>query len=76
MRECLEEKGASLSLDDDFFECGGDSLSALLLITKLEQVYNLTLDVDVIYSCRSCCKIIAYINDLNNEKNCLIRVNE
>lgn len=71
MRECLEEKGDSLSLDDDFFECGGDSLSALLLITKLEQVYNLILDVDVIYACRSCRKIIGYINEIDNEKNLL-----
>ncbi len=69
MRECLEEKGNLLSFDDDFFECGGNSLSALLLITKLEQVYNLTLDVDVIYSCRSCRKIVRYLNDLDNKKN-------
>lgn len=71
MRECLEENGLSLSMDDDFFENGGDSLSALLLITKLEQLFQVSLDADVIYTYRSCRRIVRYIQELQNKDTSL-----
>lgn len=67
MRECLEENGRLLSMEDDFFENGGDSLSALLLITKLEQLFQVSLDADVIYTYRSCRRIVRYIQELQNK---------
>lgn len=71
MRECLEENGLSLSMDDDFFENGGDSLSALLLITKLEQLFRISLDADIIYTYRSCRRIVRYIKELESKDTSL-----
>jgi acyl-CoA synthetase (AMP-forming)/AMP-acid ligase II/thioesterase domain-containing protein/acyl carrier protein len=39
----------SLSLDDDFFRCGGNSLAAIELLIKIQRAFNLTIPPDTIY---------------------------
>lgn len=76
MKDCLEDNGAALTINDDFFEFGGDSLNTLLLITKLESAFQVTLDSDIIYSCRSCKKIVQYIDEMIKNSRMPIAENE
>ena len=39
----------SLSPDDDFFRCGGNSLTAIELLIKIQRAFYLTLPPDTIY---------------------------
>ena len=39
----------SLSPDDDFFRCGGNSLSAIELLVKIQRTFHLTIAPDTIY---------------------------
>ena len=39
----------SLSSDDDFFRCGGNSLAAIELLIKIQRAFNLTIPPDTIY---------------------------
>jgi len=39
----------SLSPDDDFFRCGGNSLSAIELLVRIQRTFHLTIDPDTIY---------------------------
>jgi thioesterase domain-containing protein/acyl carrier protein len=39
----------SLSPDDDFFRCGGNSLSAIELLVKIQRAFHLTIAPDTIY---------------------------
>lgn len=42
---------SSVSPDDDFFRCGGNSLGAIQLIIKIQRAFALTLRPDSIYRC-------------------------
>ena len=39
----------SLSPDDDFFRCGGNSLTAIELLIKIQRAFHLTIQPDTIY---------------------------
>lgn len=39
----------SLSPDDDFFRCGGNSLTAIELLVKIQRSFHLTIEPDTIY---------------------------
>jgi acyl-CoA synthetase (AMP-forming)/AMP-acid ligase II/thioesterase domain-containing protein/acyl carrier protein len=39
----------TLSVDDDFFRCGGNSLTAIELLIKIQRAFHLTLPPDTIY---------------------------
>ena len=39
----------SLSADDDFFRCGGNSLSAIELLVRIQRTFHLTLSPDTVY---------------------------
>jgi acyl-CoA synthetase (AMP-forming)/AMP-acid ligase II/thioesterase domain-containing protein/acyl carrier protein len=39
----------SLSPDDDFFRCGGNSLTAIELLVKMQREFHLTIEPDTIY---------------------------
>jgi thioesterase domain-containing protein/phenylacetate-coenzyme A ligase PaaK-like adenylate-forming protein/acyl carrier protein len=41
----------SVSLDDDFFRCGGNSLAAIELLIKIQRVFSLSVPADTIYQC-------------------------
>ncbi|MGP1508186.1 MAG: non-ribosomal peptide synthetase [Sphaerochaeta sp.] len=45
--------------DSDFFELGGDSLSVLLLASKLEKEFNIRVNVDDIYMARTPGKVLS-----------------
>lgn len=51
MKAILEDKGGDTDITEnsDFFEYGGDSLAAFSLVSKLEEHFNISLDVDVLY---------------------------
>lgn len=68
MQKCLGEDFAIHSIDDDFYECGGDSLSTILLISKIEKHYNRNLNSDLIYNLRTARKIVDYIRE-NDDTN-------
>ena len=40
---------ASLTPDDDFFRCGGNSLTAIELLVKMQRAFHLTIEPDTIY---------------------------
>jgi thioesterase domain-containing protein/acyl carrier protein len=40
---------ASLTPDDDFFRCGGNSLTAIELLVKMQKTFHLTIEPDTIY---------------------------
>ena len=40
---------ASLTPDDDFFRCGGNSLTAIELLVKIQRAFHLTIEPDTIY---------------------------
>ena len=63
MRSCLEDKPFLLREKDDFFENGGDSLSAVLLTTELERCFDLKINVDMIYLLRTAEKIAQHIHN-------------
>ncbi|KIN31505.1 Malonyl CoA-acyl carrier protein transacylase [Bacillus subtilis] len=48
-----------LSVDDDFYEIGGNSLISILLIEKLEDKYDIELDLDILFD-------YSTIRDLSN----------
>ncbi len=38
-----------ISLDDDFFQCGGNSLDAITLLVRIQREYQISLPADTIY---------------------------
>ena len=68
MRSCLEDKPFLLQKKDDFFENGGDSLSAVLLTTELERCFDLEINVDIIYLLRTPEKIAQHIYEISLSK--------
>lgn len=48
-QECFESD--SLSIDDDFFDLGGDSLLAARLFTQIERVFGRSLSLDLLLEC-------------------------
>lgn len=55
-----------MSIDDDFFEYGGDSLAAFTLASQLEDYYGICLDIDKIYLYKTAKKISEYIQNMNH----------
>jgi acyl-CoA synthetase (AMP-forming)/AMP-acid ligase II/thioesterase domain-containing protein/acyl carrier protein len=41
----------SVSLDDDFFRSGGNSLAAIELLIKIQRVFSLSVPADMVYQC-------------------------
>lgn len=64
INSCLQGKSERpLNRDDDFFENGGDSLDTFLLLTKLEDVFQIEISSDTIYLLKTGAKIAEYIRE-------------
>lgn len=62
MQECLEDRPFSIGKDDDFFEKGGDSLSAVQLASRLEHKYEVSFGIDRVYLLKSASRIAMYLS--------------
>ncbi|KAJ1923761.1 hypothetical protein IWQ60_005675, partial [Tieghemiomyces parasiticus] len=61
--QVLQLPGDRIGPDDDFFRIGGDSISAILLVSKCQQLgYKAT--VPLIYACRQLCALAARLTPL------------
>jgi thioesterase domain-containing protein/acyl carrier protein len=69
-----------ISLDDDFFQCGGNSLDAITLLVRIQREYQISLPADTIYrfpSIRSQASLIAEnINKLDNYHRLIVPINK
>lgn len=59
----------SLTLDDDLFESGADSLNIVSCIIKLEEYLKVSIDIDDFYLYRTPRKILNHLlqNNINSE---------
>ncbi|WP_161519926.1 condensation domain-containing protein [Bacillus cereus] len=57
-----------LDVTDDFFDIGGNSLIAVHIIEKLEQLYNIELAFDVLFDYSTIHELSEYINSLIKEE--------
>lgn len=66
INECLEGKiGRKIYRTDDFYENGGDSQDTFLLLSKLEEEFQIEISPDVIYMLKTGEKIADYIKEKN-----------
>ncbi len=66
MQQCLGSDNLLNSIDDDFFECGGDSLRSFSLLNEIEKICHKEFNTDMIYNYRTARKITDY---LRRERN-------
>lgn len=66
MKESLASKGTISNIEDDFYECGADSLNTFFLLNKIEEMLGIQLNVDVIYQLRTPQKIANYVQNSND----------
>ncbi|MDB5014987.1 MAG: hypothetical protein JWQ25_3189, partial [Daejeonella sp.] len=55
--EILELESSEISIDDNFFRLGGNSIAAIKLISKLDEVFGKTIKVAAVYSCKTVRKL-------------------
>lgn len=61
MLKCIHDDSVKLGVDDDFYECGGDSLGTIYLLSQIETEYNIVLSADSIYLLKSAKNIANYL---------------
>jgi thioesterase domain-containing protein/acyl carrier protein len=69
-----------IGLDDDFFQCGGNSLDAISLLVRIQREYQISLAADTIYrypTIRSQASLVAEnINKLNNYHRLIVPISQ
>lgn len=64
--EVLNIEKDKLGIYDDFFSLGGDSISAIRLVSKINTVFSTTLNVREIFECRSIAQVAQRIHASNS----------
>ena len=64
----------NLSLESDFFECGGHSLSAIMLMNKINEKYKIQLNLDDIFENSKLADLSGKIEDMVSEQNDIDRL--
>jgi amino acid adenylation domain-containing protein len=65
--EVLEMKTGAISIDDDFFDSGGHSLKATVLIAKIHQKFNVKIPMVVLFQAPQIKKLAGYITHQEQE---------
>ncbi|WP_459210872.1 amino acid adenylation domain-containing protein [Aquimarina rhabdastrellae] len=57
----------SFSLEDDFFELGGNSIVGTQFINRINELFNISLEFDELYDCYSINEIISLVKERYND---------
>ncbi|MDB5011993.1 MAG: non-ribosomal peptide synthase/amino acid adenylation enzyme, partial [Daejeonella sp.] len=75
--EILGLESSEISVDDNFFRLGGNSIAAIKLISKLDEVFSKTVKVAAVYSYKTVRKLSELLHaDSTNRVNITKSVNE
>lgn len=66
-KKLLEKE--NIEINDDFYQLGGNSIKALLLVSEIHQVFNANLLITDIAECRTIEKLAALLERLPIEEN-------